>query len=593
MLFKEFTIDEKILQGIEDVGFERCMPVQEQSYIHTLEGRDILVQSQTGSGKTAAFVLPILQKWVASEGTSKALILAPTRELVSQIEEEVQLLGAFLDIKSVSIFGGVGYQHQEKALSQGVDVIIATPGRLQDFVKQKKIDLREITQVVIDEADRLFDMGFYPDIQQIMKWCLPKEERQTMLYSATLSIKVRNLAWEFMNNPVELEIEPEVVTVDTIDQVIYHVSSEEKLPLLLGILKKESPQNAIIFCNTKRQAEIIAKRMELNGYHAQFLMGDLPQRKRLQIIKQVKEGTIPFLVATDVAARGLHVDDLELVINYDIPEDPENYVHRIGRTARAGKSGKAITFGCDKYVFGLGAVESYIGNKIPVEWADSELFVEDKSKGQYIETFQDRNRGGQRSGGDSRSRNSRGGRGERGGDRRDSRGGRDRRDSRDSRERRDSRDSRDRRDSYKRDNRFQGGDYKNNLRTMSEEERKAYYQQKYGESFGVDAPKEQKPKSGNQRNNRNNNRNNQHQGKRPEGSGKHQSQRGKNGSHKNSAHHEGASKKSSHAQSGKHTPAKQHTRQQSKQTNKQGNAQPQGKAQKSLLTKIKRAFGGK
>ncbi len=513
MLFKEFMIDSKILQGIDDAGFERCMPVQEESYKHTLEGRDILVQSQTGSGKTAAFVVPLLQKWVASEGKAKALILAPTRELVAQIEEEIQLLGAHLDITSLSIFGGVGYQQQEKALANGVDILIATPGRLQDFVKQKKIDLRTVTQIVIDEADRLFDMGFYPDIQQIMKWSLPREERQTMLYSATLSVKVRNLAWQFMNNPVELEIEPEVVTVDTIDQVLYHVSASEKLPLLLGLLKKEAPKNAIIFCNTKKQAEILAKRLEINGYPTKFLMGDLPQRKRLQIIKQVKEGVIPFLVATDVAARGLHVDDLEMVVNYDIPEDPENYVHRIGRTARAGKSGKAITFGCDKYVFGLESVESYIGNKIPLEWAEEGMFLEDKSKDQYIETFQDRSKS--RNSRDRNNRNS-------SRDRSKSSTGRDqgRRDN-NRRERRDGdsqkfrSDRADNRKQFsKKENSGQKTDYKrNNLSTMSDQERVEYYQKKYGENFGSATPQDGQKKQANSNSN-NRNRNNQ-QKKRP------------------------------------------------------------------------------
>ncbi len=506
MLFKEFMIDSKILQGIDDAGFERCMPVQEESYKHTLEGRDILVQSQTGSGKTAAFVVPLLQKWVASEGKAKALILAPTRELVAQIEEEIQLLGAHLNITSLSIFGGVGYQQQEKALAKGVDILIATPGRLQDFVKQKKIDLRTVTQIVIDEADRLFDMGFYPDIQQIMKWSLPREERQTMLYSATLSVKVRNLAWQFMNNPVELEIEPEVVTVDTIDQVLYHVSTSEKLPLLLGLLKKEAPKNAIIFSNTKKQAEILAKRLEINGYPTKFLMGDLPQRKRLQIIKQVKEGVIPFLVATDVAARGLHVDDLEMVVNYDIPEDPENYVHRIGRTARAGKSGKAITFGCDKYVFGLESVESYIGNKIPLEWAEEDMFVEDKSKDQYIETFQDRSR--TRNSGDRNNRRSQQGRSKSSSGRDQGRRDNSSRDKRsgDSQKFRSDRDDKRKQSPQKESG--QRNDYKrNNLSTMSDQERMEYYKKKYGESFGSDTPKggqKQRSNKTSQSRNRNN-----------------------------------------------------------------------------------------
>ncbi len=383
MKFTDFNLDEKLLKGIEKAGFEECLPVQEKSLEHTLAGKDVSVKSQTGSGKTAAFMVPVLQYYCTApkDERVKTLIVAPTRELAVQIENDARILGAFVDVSIASFYGGVGYKKQEDALIKGTDIIIGTPGRLLDFGKSGKIDFKQIGKVVIDEADRLFDMGFYPDIKMMMKMLPPREKRQTMLFSATLSSRVRNLAWDFMNMPVEIEMESETVTVEEISQVLYHVSTDEKMPLLLGLLKKINPENAIIFTNTKHAAVEVSERLRVNGYNVMYIMGDLPQKKRLSVIKKVKSGEVKFLVATDVAARGLHIDDLELVINYDIPEDFENYVHRIGRTARAGKSGKAVTFACEKYVYGLEAIEKYIGFKIPVEWADDDLFEEDKSRG--------------------------------------------------------------------------------------------------------------------------------------------------------------------------------------------------------------------
>ncbi|MCK5153700.1 MAG: DEAD/DEAH box helicase, partial [Spirochaetales bacterium] len=300
---------------------------------------------------------------------------------VVQIESEIKLLGSDVDIIAGSFFGGIGYGKQEALIKQGVDVIIGTPGRLIDFGKSGKIDFKKFGHVVIDEADRMFDMGFYPDIKKMMKMMVSPKERRTMLFSATLSTKVMNVAWEFMNNPTTIEIEAESITVNEISQVLMHVSTAEKMSLLLGVLKKENPDSAIIFTNTKYAAVEITERLKVNGYSVHYIMGDLPQRKRLSVINRVKSGEVKFLVATDVAARGLHVNDLDMVINYDIPEDFENYVHRIGRTARAGKSGKAVTFACEKFVYGLEAIEKYISMKIPVEWPEADMFVVDKSAG--------------------------------------------------------------------------------------------------------------------------------------------------------------------------------------------------------------------
>jgi len=383
MKFTEFDLDEKVVKGIEAAGFIECLPVQEKSIAETIQGRDVSVQSQTGSGKTAAFMIPLLQYYCVTPANRKVrtLIVAPTRELALQIENDAKILSSAMDVTIGCFYGGVGYKQQENSLVKGVDIIIGTPGRLIDFGKSGKINFKQIGKFVIDEADRLFDMGFYPDIRQMMRMLPPREKRQTMLFSATLSNRVRNIAWDYMNIPVEIEIEPENVTVDSITQVLYHVSTAEKMSLLLGLMKKYQPENAIIFTNTKHAAVVVAERLKRNGYDVVYMMGDLPQKKRLAVIKRVKAGEVRFLVATDVAARGLHVDDLELVVNYDIPEDFENYVHRIGRTARAGKSGMAITLACEKYVYGLEAIEKFIGFKIPVEWAGADLYEKDKSAG--------------------------------------------------------------------------------------------------------------------------------------------------------------------------------------------------------------------
>ncbi len=382
MNFSELSIDPRIQEGITKAQFVECTEVQAKSYEITLKNKDVLVQSQTGSGKTAAFLIPIFESLLKNKG--KALIIAPTRELVVQIEEECNKLGEFTGLSFGSFFGGTGYEKQEKLLAKGIDIYIGTPGRLMDFNKSKKLNFADFTIMVIDEADRLFDMGFYPDIQFIMKRAKQPNERQTMLFSATLSLRVRQLAWQFMNEPTEIEIESDSIAVEEIEQTLFHVSKEEKFPLLLGILKRENPSAALIFTNTKNQAAILSQKLVHNGYKSLFMSGDLPQHKRIAAINKMKEGELQILTATDVAARGLHIDDLPLVINYDIPEDSEVYVHRIGRTARAGKTGKAITFACERFVFHLEATEDYIGKKIPVDYVEDELLLEDLSIGKPI-----------------------------------------------------------------------------------------------------------------------------------------------------------------------------------------------------------------
>ena len=386
MQFTELNLHPDLQRGIDDLGFTTCTDVQASTFEHTLHGRDVTVQSQTGSGKTAAFLISIYQLMNTDERFkgARALMVAPTRELAVQIENDAKALGKYLPQRTGCFYGGVGYAKQEKDLADRVELVIGTPGRLLDFSQSGKLDLRDMAIVVIDEADRLFDMGFYPDIRKMMRRTRPRTERITMLYSATLSVSVRNISYQFMNEPAEIEIKPEHLTVDTVEQELFHVAKDEKFSLLLGVLRKEEPKNAIIFCNTKRATEIVAKKLRHNGYQCEFIIGDLPQKKRLSIIDRLKNGEVNMLTATDVAARGLHVDDLDLVVNYDIPEDPEAYVHRIGRTARAGKEGKAVSLACERFVFGLPAIEELIGIKIPTSPVTDELLSSDESEGKSL-----------------------------------------------------------------------------------------------------------------------------------------------------------------------------------------------------------------
>ena len=383
MKCSEWDLNKNLLKGIDEAGFEEFMPVQEHTFKESFEGRDVLVQSKTGSGKTAAFLVSIFQKFLTSDNpaSKKALIIVPTRELAVQIENEAELLGKYINIKCGSFYGGTSYTQQEKLLQENVQIIIGTPGRLMDFANSNKLKLTEIDVLVIDEADRLFDMGFLPDIRKLIKKMKHKKDRQTMLFSATMNFRVRNLAWEYMDDPSEVSLSGDTLTVENVSQELYHVSRNEKFKLLLGLMKKINPLNAIIFANTKQSVFEISQKLNVNGHKVQYIIGDLPQTKRLDVIKKLKSGEQPFLVATDVAARGLHVNDLELVINYDLPEDSENYVHRIGRTARVGKAGKAISFACESFVYGLPEIEKLIGFKVPVGWADEKDFLEDLSEG--------------------------------------------------------------------------------------------------------------------------------------------------------------------------------------------------------------------
>jgi ATP-dependent RNA helicase RhlB len=381
--FAEFDLSDEILKGIENAGFVRCTPVQELALPITLAGEDIAAQAQTGTGKTAAFLITLFQHLLKMDkrkpGIPSALVLAPTRELALQIYQDGQVLGKHTGLKMVAVFGGIDYQKQASQLREGVDIVIATPGRLIDYMKQKAFIPERINLLVVDEADRMFDMGFIRDLRYILRRLPSYDQRQSMLFSATLSSRVLELTYEYMNLPKEIYVTPDDITVDTVEQSLFHVAKHEKLRLLLGILKREPWERVLIFANTKATVEWLSAKLKGNGYPVKGLSGNLNQRQRLKIINQFKSGNLKILVATDVASRGLHVEEISHVINYDLPQDREDYIHRIGRTARAGMSGKAISLACEKYVYSLEAIEEYIGEKIPVVWPDEDWLLPDKS----------------------------------------------------------------------------------------------------------------------------------------------------------------------------------------------------------------------
>jgi ATP-dependent RNA helicase RhlB len=378
MQFSDFPLDPRLIKGLTDANYLTCTPVQEATLKMVFEQkRDVYAQSQTGTGKTAAFVVPTLQLLIEDDNPDHfALMLVPTRELAVQVEKEARLLNKHINWSIVALFGGVNYDKQEKSLVRRPRIVVATPGRLIDFAKKGLINLKNAKVLVIDEADRLFDMGFYQDLKQIMAFLPDRKTRHSLLFSATLNQKVGGLAWEHMNDPGSIVIKTTTLAVESITQQIYHVSRAEKMILLLALLRAESPHSAIIFSNTRSGAGQIARRLSAAGYRCALLEGDVPQKKRLRIITDMKEGRIHFLAATDVASRGLHVADLAMVVNFDLPDDPENYVHRIGRTSRAGNtSGRAISFACERYVYNLAPIERLLKTKIPVMTINDELKV--------------------------------------------------------------------------------------------------------------------------------------------------------------------------------------------------------------------------
>lgn len=378
-----FPLPEKILDGLRDAGFSYCTPIQAQTLPISLEKRDVAGQAQTGTGKTAAFLITVFTRLLSLEdrkpGCPAALIVAPTRELTRQIYEEARTIGRHTDIKIAQVIGGIDYQKQANILKAGVDIVICTPGRIIDYFKQGIFKTGDIKIVVIDEADRLLDLGFARDMRYILAKLPPYDQRQSMLFSATLTYREMELTYEYMNLPEFISVTPEEVAVEGIEQCLYHVGQDKKLKLLLGLLSKEEWNRILIFVNTKSGVEWLTLKLKGNGLPAEGITGDLRQNKRFRLMEKLKNGQIKILVATDVASRGIHVEDISHVINYDLPQDSENYVHRIGRTARAGKTGFAISLACEHYVFHLEAVEEKLGYKIPVVWPEDDWYVEDKA----------------------------------------------------------------------------------------------------------------------------------------------------------------------------------------------------------------------
>lgn len=378
--FSNLELSDIILNGLSDAGFNQCTPIQDKALPLSLRGKDIAGQAQTGTGKTATFLLAMFQHLLNDESerikNPRAIILAPTRELAIQIHKDALLLGKYLNLKLALIYGGTDYQKQLDKIKSNVDIIIGTPGRIIDFYRQNAFTLDNVQVTVMDEADRMFDLGFIKDIRYLLRRMPPPDQRLNMLFSATLSYKVTELAYEHMNNPVLIRIESEEVTSKSIQQSAFCPANEQKIPLLVGILNQYQPQRSIIFVNTKRCAELLDDILNANGYKTAALSGDVPQDKRQRLLNDFQENRITLLIATDVAARGLHIADVSHVFNYDLPQDVEDYVHRIGRTARFGASGVAISFICEQYAYSMPDIEDYIGQKIPVQAIPKALLAE-------------------------------------------------------------------------------------------------------------------------------------------------------------------------------------------------------------------------
>ncbi|CAD6872314.1 ATP-dependent RNA helicase RhlB [Methylomonas fluvii] len=387
--FSNLELSDSIIKGLKEAGFINCTPIQDKSLPLSLRGKDIAGQAQTGTGKTATFLLATFQHLINDESEKiknpRALILAPTRELAIQIHKDAVALSKYLNLKFALIYGGTDYQKQLDKIKGNVDIIIGTPGRIIDFYRQGAFTLDNIQVTVMDEADRMFDLGFIKDIRFLLRRMPPAEKRLNMLFSATLSYKVTELAYEHMNNPVLIRIESEEVTSKAINQVAYCPANDQKIPLLLGLLKHHQPQRSIVFVNTKRCAEQLDDYLAANGHKVAMLSGDVPQEKRQRLLNDFQENRVTLLIATDVAARGLHIPDVSHVFNYDLPQDVEDYVHRIGRTARFGASGEAISFICEEYAYSMPDIEDYIGEKVPVQSITPELMVEDVIKPQRRE----------------------------------------------------------------------------------------------------------------------------------------------------------------------------------------------------------------
>ena len=402
--FTDFDLPEAIQSAITDLGYTYCTPIQAKSLPVILEGKNIIGKADTGTGKTATFLIAVINKLLKREDKSvKALILSPTRELTIQIEKECQTLIKHTDLKSVVVFGGADYEKQKKRLTEDHDIVIGTVGRVIDFSKQKLINLKSFQVMVLDEADRMLDMGFIKDVRYLLRRLPDPDKRLNLLFSATINFQVQEFAYELMNNPQLISVES-VKSESKIEQCGYFVANNEKIPLLIGLMNKLTPARAIVFTNMKVTAEKVTAFLQGNNIKAALLSGDVPQKRRQSLVKEFANGDFPVLVATDVAARGLHIDDVTHVFNYDLPQDPEDYVHRIGRTGRIGSSGHAINLICESYAFYQPSIEEFTETKIPTLPVTEDLLAKVLPAAK-IERHKNNSRNGQQNkGGNNRNR---------------------------------------------------------------------------------------------------------------------------------------------------------------------------------------------
>ena len=370
--FQDFNLPSELMHAVADLGFQYCTPIQALSLEHALAGKNVAGKAQTGTGKTAAFLVAILTRYLRSPesrqekgGAPRALVIAPTRELVIQICKDAASVGKYCGLRSLAVYGGMDYERQKREVSDApVDLLVATPGRLLDFVRSRVIDLSKVDTLVIDEADRMLDMGFIPDVRSIINRLPPKEKRCTMLYSATLDDAVMRLASQWMEAPVKVEVESEHVTTKTVKQIVYVVTANEKFTVLFNQIQQYPDSRMLIFCNRRNTTEDVADSLSRRGIRCEMLSGDVNQNRRLRVLEDFREGKVRIVVATDVAGRGLHVDDIGFVINFDFPYEPEDYVHRIGRTGRAGHTGTAISFADEDESFIIPDIEKFIGEEL-------------------------------------------------------------------------------------------------------------------------------------------------------------------------------------------------------------------------------------
>jgi ATP-dependent RNA helicase RhlB len=389
--FSEFDLPESLQHGIDEAGFEYCTPIQALALPVALRGQDVTGQAQTGTGKTAAFLIAAYNRLLTTpinqdeQGNAvRTLILAPTRELAIQIFDDAQVLAKHTGLRLAIAYGGTDYQKQRERIEAGTDVLIGTPGRIIDYFKQRVFRLDQLEVMVLDEADRMFDLGFISDIRYLFRAMPEPDKRLNMLFSATLSLRVNELGYEHMNNPEAVKVETEKITSDRVKQWAYMPSNEDKIPLLLGLLREAGDTRSLVFVNTRHVAEKIQAWLEVNNTRSGLLSGDVPQPKREKLLQNFKDGKINVLVATDVAARGLHIPDVSRVINFDLPQDAEDYVHRIGRTARAGASGLAISMACETYAVHLMDIENFIEHRLPIEQDYQDVMLQDAINPGYI-----------------------------------------------------------------------------------------------------------------------------------------------------------------------------------------------------------------